>query len=68
MEFWHHRWETEQIGWHRAEFNDMLLKHWPSLGLESETAVFVPPCGGALAMVGGGPHRAPRRAVGWGGR
>ena len=51
MEFWHHRWETEQIGWHRAEFNDMLLKHWPSLGLESETAVLVPLCGKSLDMV-----------------
>ena len=51
MEFWHNRWETEQIGWHRSEFNDMLLKHWASLRLEAETEVLVPLCGKSLDMV-----------------
>ena len=51
MEFWHHRWETEQIGWHRSEFNDLLVNHWASLGLEAETEVLVHLCGKSLDMV-----------------
>ena len=51
MEFWHHRWETEQIGWHRHEFNDLMVKHWPSLGVSSNAEVLVPLCGKSLDMV-----------------
>ena len=51
MEFWHNRWVTDQIGWHRTEVNEMLVKHWPSLELPSKAEVLVPLCGKSLDMV-----------------
>ena len=50
MEFWHNRWSTNNIGWHRSEFNDFLVKHWTSLSLEPKTEVLVPLCGKSLDM------------------
>jgi thiopurine S-methyltransferase len=51
MEFWHNRWVTDQIGWHRTDANEMLVKHWPSLNLASNAEVLVPLCGKSLDMV-----------------
>ena len=51
MEFWHNRWHTQQIGWHRAVYNDMLLKHWPSINAVENSEVIVPLCGKSLDML-----------------
>ncbi|MGB1765769.1 MAG: thiopurine S-methyltransferase [Poseidonia sp.] len=51
MEFWHNRWATEQIGWHKPEFNDLMVKHWPNLHLPHHAEVLVPMCGKSLDMV-----------------
>ena len=51
MEFWHNRWATEQIGWHKPEFNDLMVKHWPNLHLPQHAEVLVPLCGKSLDMV-----------------
>lgn len=51
MEFWHNRWITEQIGWHRSEVNEMLVKHWSCLNLAPNAEVLVPLCGKSLDMV-----------------
>ena len=51
MEFWHNRWHTQQIGWHRAVYNDMLLKHWPSINADEGSQVIVPLCGKSLDML-----------------
>ena len=51
MEFWHNRWHTQQIGWHRAVYNDMLLKHWPSINAVEGSQVIVPLCGKSLDML-----------------
>ena len=51
MEFWHNRWHTQQIGWHRAVYNDMLLKHWPSINAVEGSEVIVPLCGKSLDML-----------------
>ena len=32
MTFWHNRWQTVQIGWHRDAYNDLLTKHWDRIG------------------------------------
>ena len=48
--FWHERWERDQLGFHQADVNSLLVEHWPTLGLESDTEVFVPLCGKSLDM------------------
>ena len=50
MEFWKNRWKNKQTGWHRKAYNDMLVKHWPSLNIETECSVLVPLCGKSLDM------------------
>ena len=51
MTLWHERWVTEQIGWHRPVYNDMMVKHWASIGAKPYGAVLVPLCGKSLDMV-----------------
>ena len=51
MAFWHNRWKTQQIGWHRAIYNDLLLKHWPSINAPEGGQVLVPLCGKSLDML-----------------
>ena len=51
MEFWHNRWHTQQIGWHRAVYNDMLIKHWPKIKAVEASEVIVPLCGKSLDML-----------------
>lgn len=48
--FWHERWEKDQLGFHQAEVNAALEKHWPGLGVDRDAAVFVPLCGKSLDM------------------
>jgi len=50
-EFWHQRWQTDQIGFHRDTPLPLLLKHWPTLGLTEGSRVLVPLCGKSLDMV-----------------
>ena len=51
MGFWQDRWQSQQIGWHRAEYNDLMLKHWPSLNAPDGSEVLVPLCGKSLDML-----------------
>ena len=48
--FWLERWQKNQIGFHQAEHNKLLLEFWPQLGLTPGTRVFVPLCGKSLDM------------------
>ncbi len=50
-EFWHERWEQDQIGFHQQEINHYLTTHWPELGLPDGAPVFVPLCGKSLDML-----------------
>lgn len=50
-DFWHTRWETNQIGFHQNEINPYLVRFWHSLQLEQQSRVFVPLCGKTLDMV-----------------
>ncbi|MDP6200060.1 MAG: thiopurine S-methyltransferase [Candidatus Poseidonia sp.] len=50
MSFWHNRWETQQIGWHREVHNDLLTKHWDGIGASDGSNVLVPLCGKTLDM------------------
>lgn len=49
--FWHDRWHNKEIGFHQPLYHDLMLKHWPQLGLGSGSQVFVPLCGKSLDMV-----------------
>ena len=50
-EFWHKRWEQNQIGFHEAEVNAYLSSHWAELGLADGAPVLVPLCGKSLDML-----------------
>ncbi|MFN2310067.1 MAG: thiopurine S-methyltransferase [Gammaproteobacteria bacterium] len=43
--FWHARWEANQIGFHQDEINAHLQRYWPQLDVPAGTEVFVPLCG-----------------------
>lgn len=44
-QFWNDRWSTQQIGFHLAEPNPLLLRWWPTLNLPFGSSVLVPLCG-----------------------
>lgn len=50
-EFWHQRWEQDQIGFHQEAINAYLTSHWEELGLATGAPVFVPLCGKSLDML-----------------
>jgi thiopurine S-methyltransferase len=50
-EFWHERWEANQLGFHQTEVNPLLREHWPKLCVPKGASVFVPLCGKSLDMV-----------------
>ena len=48
--FWQERWDRNQIGFHQAQVTPYLIRHWPSLGLASDSRVLVPLCGKSLDL------------------
>ncbi len=50
-EFWHERWQQNQIGFHLQEANPNLRKYWPELNLKPGSRVLVPLCGKSLDML-----------------
>jgi thiopurine S-methyltransferase len=51
IDFWHARWQANQIGFHQNEINPYLVRYWPSLQLQPQSRVFVPLCGKTLDMI-----------------
>lgn len=47
-DFWHNRWQSNQIGFHLSEANPLLVKHFPALNLPQGARVFLPLCGKSL--------------------
>ncbi len=47
-DFWHERWQQNQIGFHQDEVHPMLRRFWPTSG--KGKSVFVPLCGKSLDM------------------
>lgn len=47
-DFWHQKWEKNEIGFHLPEANPLLLKHFSSLNLKQNARVFLPLCGKTL--------------------
>jgi len=50
-DFWHARWQANQIGFHQNEINPGLVRYWSSLQLEQQGRVLVPLCGKTLDMI-----------------
>jgi len=44
-EFWHQKWEKNDIGFHREEANPLLVEHFDALKLSQGSRVFLPLCG-----------------------
>jgi thiopurine S-methyltransferase len=49
-EFWHSRWQNNQIGFHQDAVNPYLQRLWPGLGLLTGSRVLVPLCGKSLDL------------------
>ncbi|PLX59942.1 thiopurine S-methyltransferase [Sedimenticola selenatireducens] len=50
-QFWHERWENNQIGFHQQEINSYLQLYWSRLQLPAGSTVFVPLCGKSRDML-----------------
>lgn len=50
-EFWHKKWESNQIGFHLPEVNPYLQRHWPQLAIPMQARVLVPLCGKSLDLL-----------------
>jgi thiopurine S-methyltransferase len=46
--FWLDRWQTHQIGFHLADANPLLVKHFKALALPAGSRIFIPLCGKTL--------------------
>ena len=47
-EFWHKKWQRNEIGFHNSEVHPLLVKHLPTLDLEIGARLFLPLCGKSL--------------------
>jgi thiopurine S-methyltransferase len=50
-QFWHQRWQQNQIGFHSAEIHTYLQTYWLSLAIAPNSRVFVPLCGKSNDML-----------------
>ena len=50
-EFWHERWDSEQIAFHQSQTNETLKTLWPKLNLPANADVLVPLCGKSLDIL-----------------
>jgi thiopurine S-methyltransferase len=50
-DFWHDRWRTAQIGFHRSSVDENLIQHWRDLSLPKEARVLIPLCGKSLDLL-----------------
>lgn len=48
--FWHERWQRNEIGFHRDQAHPSLAAHWASLDLPPTCRVLVPLCGKSLDL------------------
>jgi len=58
-DYWLERWRESRIGFHQAAPTPMLVAHWPAVGAEAGSRVFVPLCGKThdMAWLAGQGHR-----------
>lgn len=46
--FWHQKWERNEIGFHRSTVNPLLINHFNVLNLAKNSRIFLPLCGKTL--------------------
>lgn len=51
QEFWHERWQQNQIGFHNEDINRHLQQVWPALNMAPGSRVLVPLCGKSKDML-----------------
>ena len=49
-EFWHERWQHNQIGFHESSVHALLTRHWPRVAGASTGEVLVPLCGKSVDL------------------
>ncbi len=49
-DFWHARWQQNQIGFHLDIAHPLLIQHWKTMGAKAGEPVFVPLCGKSLDL------------------
>lgn len=47
-DFWHEKWQTNNIGFHQSQPHPLLTQHLKSLNLTQHARIFVPLCGKSL--------------------
>lgn len=47
-DYWLQRWQEDQTGFHKPEYNPLLIQHFSSLNMPAEGRMFVPLCGKTL--------------------
>lgn len=50
-EFWHEKWQSNQIGFNQSKPNQLLLQYFDTLNLRLGNRVFVPLCGQSIDML-----------------
>jgi thiopurine S-methyltransferase len=50
-DFWHQRWQENQIGFHQAAPTPLVVEHWPALGVAPGAQGFVRLAGNSLDML-----------------
>ena len=50
-DFWHARWEQNQIAFHQEQINQHLQVFWAELAMPADSQIFVPLCGKSLDML-----------------
>jgi thiopurine S-methyltransferase len=50
-DFWHQRWQQNQIGFHQGEVNPYLRQYWTELNVPAPARVLVPLCGKSLDLI-----------------
>ena len=49
-DFWHARWQNNQLGWHLSEVHPLLVEFFSRFNLNQEDKVFLPLCGKSVDM------------------
>lgn len=49
--FWHDKWQRNEIGFHNSEVHPLLLRYWPTLALPDDARVLVPMAGKSLDVL-----------------
>lgn len=50
-EFWHQRWQDNDIGFHQPAVSPLLQRHWQALSPDTDAKVWVPLCGKSQDML-----------------